>query len=315
METEGASSAMAEPLLSICVPIYNQAQAFCVQVRSIAPVPSRVKAGTEIVIVDDCSTDDLAPALDQLRGAGWDLNLIRNAQNLGRAPSLAKAIRAARGRYVLIMDGDDPFIENGLKAIYDALIEFEASGHEDECLGMVFGTLIDDGTAVRRNALQDGLQCTLLALRADHGIKGDVKEVIKREAVLDALCDLFDRYRRVPTSLLWMRLSDRGSVRCSSKIVVRKSYQPGGLTRNLEVHRSANLPPLLALYQGIADSKSYKSLWYRLRAAINYHRFLARSGGGAMHLRSDFFWVAAVAGISTGLIERRRSRRRPSHGE
>jgi glycosyltransferase involved in cell wall biosynthesis len=280
----------------------------------MARVPLRVKAGTEIVIVDDCSTDDLAPALDELRRSAWNLNTIRNVRNLGRAPSLAKAIRAARGRYILIMDGDDPFIEGGLEAIYDALIEFEASAQQDDCIGIVFGTLIDDGTAVRRNVLKDGLQCSLLALRADHGIKGDVKEVINREVVLDALCDLFDRYRRVPTSLLWMRLSDRGSVRCSSKVVVRKSYQPGGLTRNLEVHRSANVPPLLALYQGIADSKSYKSRWYRIRAAINYHRFLARVDG-RMHPRSDFFWVAAAAGISIGLVERRRSRRRASHRE
>ena len=306
---------MAEPLLSICVPIYNQAEAFCVQVRSIARVPSRVKEGTEIVVVDDCSTDDLASSLDELRRSGWDLNMIRNTRNLGRAPSLARAIRAARGRYIVIMDGDDPFVEDGLEGIYDALIEFEANARQDNCVGIVFGTLIDDGTTVRRNVLQDGLQGTLLALRADHGIKGDVKEVINREAVLNALCELFDRYRRVPTSLLWMRLSDRGSVRCSSKIVVRKSYQPGGLTRNLELHRSANLPPLLALYQGIVDSKSYKSRWYRIRAAINYHRFLARVGGGRMHPRNDFFWIAAVAGISIGLVERSRSRRRASYRE
>jgi glycosyltransferase involved in cell wall biosynthesis len=297
---------MAELLLSICVPIYNQAPAFGDQVRSIAAAAEHVKDCTEFVIVDDCSTDDLSSPLDQLRSSGWDVQSYRNEANMGRAPALARSIRQARGRYILIMDGDDPFVEEGLDGIYETLAELEASADGRDCVGLVFGTLIDDGSAVRRNVLPEGLRCTLLALRADHRIKGDLKEVIRRDALSRALCPLFDRFRRVPTSLLWARVSAIGSIRCCSRIVVRKSYQAGGLTRNLDAHRKLNLPPLLALYRTIIESLAYRSPAYRFRAAVNYHRFLARRGTWK-ELRGDYWGIAALAGVTIGLLERMRS--------
>jgi glycosyltransferase involved in cell wall biosynthesis len=296
---------MAEPLLSICLPIYNQAAAFEDLVRSIADAPQRVKDRTEFVIVDDCSSDDLSSPLHQLRSSGWQVTWSRNKENMGRAPALARSVRGARGRYILIMDGDDPFVEEGLAGICEALVELEASPDARDCLGLVFGTLIDDGASTRRNALPEGLQCTLLALRADHRIKGDLKEVIRRDAVSAALCPLFDRFRRVPTSLLWARISEVGTIRCSSKIVVHKSYQSGGLTRNLDIHRKVNLPPLLALYQRLVESTAYRSRAYRFRAAVNYHRFLARYGSWR-HVRGDFWGMAALTGVPIGLLERAR---------
>lgn len=296
-----------EPLLSICLPIYNQADTFREQVRSVSQVPSSLKQRVEFVIVDDCSTDNLSQPIEELRASGYAVQSFRNARNLGRAASVARSIRCATGRYVLIMDGDDPFIERGLGAICETLFDLEATA-DPSCLGAVFGTVIDDGRTVRRNVLSEDLRCTLLALRADHGIVGDLKEVIRRGAVLSALCPLFETHRRVPTSLLWMRISTLGYVKCSSRVVVRKSYREGGITRNLKSYRDANLAPLLALYRGIADSPSYKSRLYRLRAATNYHRFLARSPLSRAHIRSDFCGIAALAGISIGLLERRISR-------
>jgi glycosyltransferase involved in cell wall biosynthesis len=266
---------MAEPLVSVCLPIFNQAEVFADQVRSLAGTPEHVKQATQFVIVDDCSTDALSRPLHELRSAGWDVTCVRNDINLGRAASLARSIRTARGRYVLIMDGDDPFVEDGLAGIHEAIADLE-SGDPGDCLGIVFGTLIDTGADVRRNALPDGLQCSLLALRADHAMRGDLKEVIRRDAIFGALCPLFEQYRRVPTSIIWARLSELGTIRCSSKIVVRKSYHEGGLTRNLNAHRKTSLPPLLALYRTIVRSPSYDSTSYRIRAALNYVRFMAR---------------------------------------
>lgn len=293
---------MAEPLLSVCVPIFNQADHFREQVSSLKAAPLRAKQAIEFVVVDDCSTDDLQPALAQMRADGWALRDFRNSQNLGRAASLARAVRSASGRFVAIMDGDDPFVEDGIVGIHDELLALEEAGND--CLGVVFGTVIDNGVTVRCNPLPDGLRSTLLALRADHGISGDLKEVVRRDALVGALCPLFETHRRVPTSLLWARISDLGQVRCSAKIVVRKSYQPGGLTRNLDAHRRTNVAPLLALYEKIAQSRSYRSWRYRLRAAVNFHRFQMWQREDGLRFRGDFLGLAAMLGIAIGLFER-----------
>jgi glycosyltransferase involved in cell wall biosynthesis len=295
---------VADPLLSICLPIYNQASLFKHQLNSLTSVSTRVKECVEFLVVDDCSTDDLGQEIAALEEDEWLVRYMRNEENLGRAASLAKAVRAASGRYVMIMDGDDPFVADGLEGIVDELRGFALSSGRGECLGLVFGTLIKDGERTRTNGLRDGLECTLLALRADHQVVGDLKEVIERRYVVSALCPLFDEYRRVPTSLLWARISGQGTVRCSSKIVVEKSYAEGGLTRNLNAHRKASLPPLLMLYSEIADSRSYRSLRYRFRASVNYHRFLVWHRRGEWRHRLDFFGTASLLGTAIGNFER-----------
>ena len=56
----------------------------------------------EIIFIDDGSTDDSAIILKQFK----EFNVIRNKKRLGKGSSLRKAINLARGRYIVIFDGD-----------------------------------------------------------------------------------------------------------------------------------------------------------------------------------------------------------------
>jgi hypothetical protein len=90
------------PLVSICIPAYNAAPFIAETLKSAL---GQDYPSLEIVVSDDCSTDD---TVQVVRGfAGQGVRLIRQPQNLGRAGNLNAVIRASAGKYVCKLDADD----------------------------------------------------------------------------------------------------------------------------------------------------------------------------------------------------------------
>ena len=88
--------------VSVIIPAYNSSRTIYSAVDSV------MKQGipVEVIIVDDCSTDDLTGALD---GYAEDdrVNIIRNEKNMGVAASRNRGVAAATCRYVAFIDSDD----------------------------------------------------------------------------------------------------------------------------------------------------------------------------------------------------------------
>ena len=94
-----------EPLLSIVVPIYNEAEVVDELLRRLRE--SVEPLGTyELVLVDDASTDVSWERL--LSGAADDrrLRLVRLSRNFGHQVAITAGLDAARGDAIVIMDGD-----------------------------------------------------------------------------------------------------------------------------------------------------------------------------------------------------------------
>ncbi|PPK88300.1 glycosyltransferase involved in cell wall biosynthesis [Neolewinella xylanilytica] len=94
--------------LSIVVPAFNEA-------ATIHRILDRVKAvelignlQKEILIINDCSTDDTEGAIDRYVRQNPDLNIRyhRHPQNLGKGAALHTGIRLATGEYLIIQDAD-----------------------------------------------------------------------------------------------------------------------------------------------------------------------------------------------------------------
>jgi glycosyltransferase involved in cell wall biosynthesis len=83
---------------SIVIPVFNEAE-------NLAALLAKIKAlnlpGTEIVVVDDGSTDNSANVAVQA-GA----TVIRHPYNIGNGAAIKSGIRAARGQRLVFMDGD-----------------------------------------------------------------------------------------------------------------------------------------------------------------------------------------------------------------
>jgi len=95
-------------ILSVIIPAYNEE-------RTIHLILNRVKAvklvndiQKEIIIVNDCSSDNTTQAIEDYRAANPDLNIqfYHHEVNQGKGAALHTGIRNAKGDYLIIQDAD-----------------------------------------------------------------------------------------------------------------------------------------------------------------------------------------------------------------
>ncbi len=90
---------MANPVeTSIIVPVYNEAENLK---KLIGQIHSLRMPDSEIIVVDDGSNDGSA-AIAMAAGA----NVVRHPYNIGNGAAVKSGMRAAKGRFIVMMDGD-----------------------------------------------------------------------------------------------------------------------------------------------------------------------------------------------------------------
>jgi glycosyltransferase involved in cell wall biosynthesis len=120
-EVEGTSV----PLISVCVPMYNNSASIERCLRSILDQDG---VDFEIVVVDDNSSDDSAVVAASLLRPGD--RLIRNRPNLGLNGNHNKCIEVARGSLIQFVHGDDWLLPGALRTL--------APFFDDPTVGMAF---------------------------------------------------------------------------------------------------------------------------------------------------------------------------------
>src|SRR4051795_1885199 len=92
----------ADLLVSVLIPVYNE-------VETIAEIVERVRATpylTEIICVDDCSTDGTRDVLAQLLRDKKIAQAIYQQRNRGKGAAVRAAIAASHGDIVIVQDAD-----------------------------------------------------------------------------------------------------------------------------------------------------------------------------------------------------------------
>jgi glycosyltransferase involved in cell wall biosynthesis len=92
--------------LSIVVPLYNEAGTLHELHRRLTEVILFLGQDTEIIYVDDGSTDATWPTVEAIGADDPRVHAIRLARNYGQTAGLAAGFDAARGEVIVAMDGD-----------------------------------------------------------------------------------------------------------------------------------------------------------------------------------------------------------------
>jgi glycosyltransferase involved in cell wall biosynthesis len=90
--------------VSFVIPAFNEATRILDTLRRIAEYRKHLPYATEILVVDDGSTDETADIVERMEHPG--LRLIRNRTNRGKGYSVKCGVLAATGDYVLFSDAD-----------------------------------------------------------------------------------------------------------------------------------------------------------------------------------------------------------------
>lgn len=95
---------------------YNGSKYIEEQIHSILP---QLAQDDELIIVDDCSSDD---TMDIVRALGEPrIRLTRNERNIGYVRTFERAIRISSGEYIFLCDQDDVWLEGRLERMITAL--------------------------------------------------------------------------------------------------------------------------------------------------------------------------------------------------
>ncbi len=92
--------------LSIVVPLFNEVSTIDELQRRLTSVLFLIGIRSEIIYVDDGSSDGTAEALQVIEGRYEHVRVIRLARNYGQTAALAAGFDAAAGEVIVAMDGD-----------------------------------------------------------------------------------------------------------------------------------------------------------------------------------------------------------------
>ena len=100
-------------LISIIVPCYNSERYI---VQSIESVIMQTFQQWEMIIVDDCSTDNSADIIKKYEAKDFRIRYLKTNEPSG-SPSIPRniGIREARGRYIAFLDSDDIWLPKKLE--------------------------------------------------------------------------------------------------------------------------------------------------------------------------------------------------------
>jgi alpha-1,3-rhamnosyltransferase len=245
---------MADPLVTIAIPSYNHARWLP---ESIESVLGQTYENVELLIVEDCSTDDSLAIAERYAAAHPErIRLLTHAgqRNLGTSAALNLALDHASGDYWSINGSDDILLSHRIERQVEVL---EANAH----IVFVYGLselIADDGRPIpNRGPL--GRDITQLARPVERLLRGNVipdLTGLSRMAAMQAPTPI--RYQE---ELLygdwefWIRLAARGPFAFLPETLGRSRIHRSNVSwgNELAVDRARNLDVIEGVRDNVDD--------------------------------------------------------------
>ena len=120
---------LTDPLLSVVMPAFNEAPTIEEIIRRVVAVPVR----TQLIVVDDCSTDGTREILGRLQQE-LGFTLLLQERNQGKGSALRRGFAAVTGDLMVIQDADLEYSPEE----YPELIALICEGRADVVFGSRF---------------------------------------------------------------------------------------------------------------------------------------------------------------------------------
>jgi glycosyltransferase involved in cell wall biosynthesis len=255
----------ASPKISVIIPTYNRRH---ILPRTIASVLTQDEPDFELIVVDDCSTDDTRAYLASLTDPR--IRVVAPPRNGGTAASRNLGLEAARAEVVALLDDDDIYLSRRLSA------PLEIFAREPDVVATVSSSIKLDrkGTQyVRMPELKLAPQAFEWALLCDLiGIEGT--SITARRADAIAIGGFRSGMKWIDDREFLIRLARRGSGWLLAETLWQKHWSDDGQSNQwAEAGKSlldyaAACPELTARYHKLGSYFATKVLISDLRRGL-----------------------------------------------
>lgn len=116
---------MSQILISVVIPAYNYGHLLP---RAVSSVLSQMQRDTELLVINDGSTDDTSAVLEHLQTESMGVFRFLETTNSGLAATRNLGIEETSGDYLVFLDADDELAEHGLDIFREAIQKHPEAG-------------------------------------------------------------------------------------------------------------------------------------------------------------------------------------------
>ncbi|MDB6066927.1 MAG: hypothetical protein JWR26_3135 [Pedosphaera sp.] len=249
------------PRVNVLIPTYNYARYLPETIESVLEQDFQ---DYEILIVDDCSTDESQAVIRHYAAMDSRIRYRFNPSNLGMVANWNYCLSQARGEYVQFLFGDDRLASRAALGKMVRMLE----GHPSAVLGVAARNIIDERSRITEVAshlgasgLHDGHEVITRCLETNANIIGEPSVVmIRRSEGMRGFCD---QYRQIPDLEMWFHLLEAGDAVYTSEPLYSFRKHPRQQTEVNRVDKVGEREHLLLL------AEYYGRPWLKARQHRN----------------------------------------------
>ncbi|HXC92641.1 MAG TPA: glycosyltransferase [Geobacteraceae bacterium] len=262
----GGLSGMPVPKISVCIPTYNYARYLPETIESVL---EQSFADFELIIIDDCSSDDTAVVVGRYVERDRRIRFSVNAKNLGMVENWNLCLTRAKGEFIKYVFGDD------LLSSRDALKKMVSVLETDSSISLVASSrdFIDtrsrklkSESRFRRNAVFSGTAVINRCLKEQKNLIGEPTVVMFRKR--DAARGFLPHYWQIVDQEMWFYLLEQGNLAFLTEPLISFRIHPEQQTSK-NVDTLNNVEDIFHLYDDYMD-RPYISIAGLRKSYIRY---------------------------------------------
>ena len=174
--------------VSVIIPAYNTEKYIA---KAISSALGQTLANIELIVVDDCSTDNTVKVIKEFDDPR--LRLIVNQQNMGAGGARNKAIEAAQGKWIAVLDSDDWYAPQRLEVLVSIAEAKNVDFIADDSYLIEDGVQTPWSTIIRESGVKvdtiqqfDAVEFVLTDIEGRPGLRlGFTKPLFRKQFLLD----------------------------------------------------------------------------------------------------------------------------------
>lgn len=230
-------------LISVIIPCYNQAHFLSDAIESVL---NQTYHNTEIIVIDDGSTDDTFDIATKYK----QVKCIRQG-NKGVAHSRNNALKYIHGEFVVFLDADDLLLSNALRIGLNTL-------RDDEKLAFTYGhiKLIDEKGLILEIPDKETVEQNFYKEFLKYNYIWTPGAVMFRKSVLDSIGSFDPNIVPCEDWEIYLRLTKRYPIKCNNTYVLGHRRHKANVTNNSALLLECSIRLLRMEKKNIKD-KSY----------------------------------------------------------